>query len=66
LRGGAGGTDAIDGSLVEANDEGLVHVVILIIGVKDDFIVGCEELRGCCPPLFKALDIGDDLVVVPA
>jgi hypothetical protein len=40
--------------------------MILIVGVEDDLVVGCEQLGCGCPPRFKAFNIGDDLVVVPA
>lgn len=35
LRGGACGADAGDGGLVEVEDEGLVHVVVFVVGVED-------------------------------
>ena len=35
LRCRSGCADAVDGSLVEVKDQGLVHVVIFIVGVED-------------------------------
>ena len=66
LRCGACCADTVDGGLVKAEDERVVHVVILIVGVEDDLVVGCEQLGCGCPPRFKTFNIGDDLVVVPA
>lgn len=31
LGGSAGGTDTVDGGLVQVQDEGLVHVVVLVV-----------------------------------
>ena len=42
LGGGAGGADAVDGGLVEGDDELLVHVVVFVVGVEQDVGVGGE------------------------
>lgn len=35
LGSGTSGTDSIDTGLVEVEDEGLIHIVVLIVGVYD-------------------------------
>lgn len=45
LRVRAGGTDGGDGGLVEVEDQCLVNVVVLIVGVEDDLVVGLEGSR---------------------
>lgn len=36
LRRRASGTNAVDGCLVQLIDQGVVHVVIFVVGVEDD------------------------------
>ena len=66
LRRGAHAADGVDGGLVEPEDEVLVHVVVLVVGVKDDAVVGGEELGCGGPPGAEAVYVGDHLVVVAA
>ena len=66
LGGGAGGADAVDGGLVEGDDEGLVHVVVLVVGVEDDLGVAGVLLGELLPPRLEAGGVGDDGVVEAA
>ena len=63
---GTGGADAVDGGLVEVDNEGLVHVVVFVVRVEDDlavvFVGGCDGV----PEGLEAGDVGDDFVVVAA
>ena len=66
LGGGAGGAHAVDGGLVEVEDELLVHVVVLVVGVEDDEGV-VFVLRGdVLPPCLEARRVGDDVAVEAA
>ena len=66
LRCGACCSDAIDGGLVGTQDERVVYVVILVVGVEDDLAVGGKQLGCGCPPGLETVDIGNNLVVIPA
>ncbi len=66
LRRGARGADAVDGGLVEVEDEGLVHVVELVVGVEDDARVGGELGGDGLPPGAEGGGVGDDVAVVAA
>jgi hypothetical protein len=64
LRGGAGGTDAVYGGLVEVEDERVGHVVVLVVGVKDYVRVGFEFAGDGFPEGFEAGGVGYDVPVV--
>jgi hypothetical protein len=66
LRGGARSPDAVYRRLVEPEHERVVHVVVLVIGVKDDLAVAGKELGRGRPPGLETINVGDDLFVVPA
>lgn len=66
LRCGASGADAVDGGLVELDDEVLVHVVELVVRVEDDAGVGGEGLGEVGPEGLEGGGVGDDGVVVAA
>lgn len=66
LGGGADATDGVDGGLVEPEDEVLVHIVVLVVGIEDDVVVGRKELGCGGPPGAEAVYVGDHLVVVAA
>ena len=66
LGGGAGGTDTVDGGLVEVEDEGLVHGVVLVVGVEDDVGVGLELGGNVGPEGLESVGIGDDFAIVAA
>ena len=61
---GACGADAVNGGLVERHDEGLVHVVVFVVGVEDDLAI--VLVRSCYgrPEGLEASDIGDDFIIV--
>ena len=61
-----GCTDTIDGSLIQVENERLVHVVVLVVGVPDNLGVGGEELGSRCPIRLEAGNVGDDFVIVAA
>lgn len=44
LGGGAGLADGVDGGLIEAGNKRVFHVVVLVVGVKDDVLVVGEAL----------------------
>ena len=58
--------DTVDGGLVEADDEGLVHVVVFVVGVEDDLRVVGVDFRDGLPPRLEAAGIGDDGAVEAA
>lgn len=64
LGGGTGASDGVDGGLVELADEGIVLVVELVVGVKDDLLVSGVALSYGSPPGSKSGDVGDDVAVV--
>ena len=66
LRGGARATDGGDGGLVEVEDEGLVHIVVLVVGVEDDTRVGRELGGEFGPEAAEGARVGDDVAVVAA
>lgn len=66
LRGGACCPDAVDGGLVQVQDEGLVHVVVLIVGVEDDLGVALVHTGEVLPEGLEARGVGDDVTVEPA
>lgn len=63
---GTGASDGVDGGLVQLADEGVVLVVELVVGVKDDLLVGSVSLSHDGPPRSEPGDIGDDVAVVAA
>ena len=60
------GTHAVDGGLVEVEDELLVHVVVFVVGVEDDEGVVFELGGDVLPPGFEAGCVGDDGAVEAA
>lgn len=42
LAGGAGCADGVNGGLVEVQDQSLVHVMVLVVGIKDDIGIVLE------------------------
>ena len=66
LLGGAGSADAIDGGLVEVEDESLVHVVVLIVCVKDDERIVLVLCGNVLPPCLEAGGVGNDVAVEAA
>lgn len=66
LRGCASGTDPVDGSLVQVQNERLVHVVVLVVCVEDDFLVGGELGRDCLPEGLEIRGRRDDTARVSA
>lgn len=47
-------------------DERVVHVVVLVVGVKDDLVVVLETGGDRLPPRSKVSRAGDDVAVVAA
>ena len=52
--------------MVEVDDERLVHVVVLVVGIEDDFGIGGVELSDGLPPGLEAGGVSDDGVVEAA
>lgn len=65
LGGGAGGADAVDGGLVQVQDECLVHVVVLVVGVEDDLGVALVHGGEVLPERLEASGVGDDVAIEP-
>ena len=63
---GACCADAVDGGLVELDDEGLGHVVVFVVGVEDHFAVGGVWGGDGFPEGLEAGCVCDDVVVVAA
>ena len=63
---GAGSSDTVDGGLVEIENEGLVHGVVLVVGVEHDAAVALELGGKVLPPGLEVGGGGDDLVEVAA
>lgn len=59
-----GRPNAVDGSLVELRNEGVVHIVILIVGVKDDLAVTREARSNGLPVRPKTARVGDHISVI--
>lgn len=63
---GTCGTDTIDSSLIQVEDERLVHVMVFVIGIEDDELValvhGCDIL----PPCLEAGRVGYDVRIEAA
>lgn len=66
LGGGASGTDTVDGGLVEVEDKGLVHGVVLVVGIEDDLGVGSKLGSNVLPEGLEGVGIGDDVAIVAA
>lgn len=66
LAGSASGTDGVNGSLVEVEDEGLVHVVVLVVGVEDDALVALEGVGQVGEEGLEGGEVGDDGALVAA
>ena len=64
LCGGAGSANGIDGGLIEVQDEVLVHVVVLVVGVEDDIVVVREGRRHRGPEAAESIDIFNYVTVV--
>lgn len=56
----------VDSRLVEVEHEGLIHIVVLVVGVEDDEGVVLELCRDVLPPGFEARGVGDDGMVEAA
>jgi hypothetical protein len=61
---GACGSDAVDGCLVEVSNEGVVHIVVFVVGVEDDVFVGRELAGDCLPECFETGCVSDYISVV--
>lgn len=61
-----GGTDTVNGGLVEVEDKGLVHGVVLVVGIEDDLGVGSKLGSNILPESLEGVSIGDDLAIVAA
>jgi len=61
---GTGRADAVDSGLVELCDEGVVHVVVLIVGVEDDLAVAREPGGNGLPVGLETVGVGDYVAVV--
>lgn len=61
---GSCSSDAIDGCLVKVSNEGIVHVVVFIVGVEDDVFVGGELAGDCLPECLEARRVCDYVPVV--
>lgn len=59
-----GRPNAVDGSLVELRNEGVVHIVILIVGVKDDLAVTRESRSNGLPVRPKTGRVGDHISII--
>lgn len=66
LGSGTGGTDTVDGGLVEVEDKGLVHGVVLVVGIEDDLGVGDELGSNVLPESLEGVGISDDVAIVAA
>lgn len=66
LGGSAGLADGVNGGLVEVGDKGVLHIVVLVVGIEDDVTVVGETLSNLCPPGTKVGRALDDLVVEAA
>jgi len=64
LCGGAGGADAVYGCLVEVENEGVGHVVVFVICVKDYVRVGFEFAGDGFPEGFEAGGVGYGVALV--
>lgn len=56
--------NAINGSLIELENEVLVHIMILVVGIKDDARVVGVDLGDIVPEGFERGYIGDDVIVI--
>lgn len=65
LRGSPRGPDAVDGGLVQVQDESLVHVVVFVVGVEDDLGVALVHGGQVLPEGLEAGGVGDDVAVKP-
>lgn len=59
---GTGSADTVDGGLVEVKNEGLVHGVVLVVGIEHDAAVALEQSSKVLPPGLEVRGGGDDLV----
>lgn len=66
LGSGAGRTDTVNGGLVEVEDKGLVHGVVLIVGIEDDLGVGSKLGSNILPESLESVGISDDFTIVTA
>lgn len=64
--GGASGANTVDGGLVQADDKGLVHGVVLVVSVKNNAVVALELGSKVLPPGLEVGGVGDDVVEVAA
>jgi len=64
LAGSTGGTDTVDGGLVEVEDCAGVNAIRLVHDVKDDLAVRLEQGSKALPPGLEVRGAADDLVVV--
>lgn len=56
--------DAVDGSLVELCNEGVVHVMVLIVGVEDNLAVTREPGGNGLPVRLETVGVGDHVSIV--
>lgn len=57
-------TYAVDGSLVELRNEGVVHVVVLVVGIEDDLAVAREPGCNGLPVRLETVRVGNHVAVV--
>lgn len=64
LRGGTCSADSINCSLVELSYKGVVHIMVFIVGVKDDVRIARKLRSHGFPKGFKSRRIRDDIAIV--
>ena len=57
-------TNGVDSCLVEVENEALVHGVVFVVSVEDDFGIGNEMSGELGPEALEIVGVGDDLAVV--
>lgn len=61
---GTGRPNTVDGSLVELRNKGVVHIVVLIVGVKDDLAVALESGGNGLPVRLETVRVANHVAVV--
>ena len=64
LASGTRSTDAFDSGLIQVGDELVVHIVVLVVGIEDDFVVVLEARGNRLPPGLETGYVGDDVPIV--